>query len=410
MGTDKADLSTDGDTVYAFGPSDEVRVIPTDAGATYALRGNEGVRWVEADADARRLLVVGSEESLLWDLTTEGPAELGAVTGSGAMEFSRDGSVIYVADQGRHIRAVEFATGRTITTGRTIATSDEFGTIWALAPGGLVAGTMVDETAVRIEDLSTGSTRLPPPCTFPVAIDADARWIVSGQTGDAGCDGVVDLRSGEMIVEEPGGIGLAAIGPPGTISDGVAAYQTTMHERQPTTTLMIRDLSTGREIAHTDIDMWKPFFSNDGRFITFGSFENGGVVIDVEQVLDGTPVEDAIVLNPRLTGATSFPRVVGDDFVTGHAGQLLRFWRLDDGKLRLTLPVDSGDTTYIAPTPDDRYLFYETEGNLFRRFPMEIDDLIALAEQRAQRDFTVDECDRYALSDACEAWVRARAE
>lgn len=128
----------------------------------------------------------------------------------------------------------------------------------------------------------------------------------------------------------------------------------------------------------------------------------------MQLVLDGASLDDATVLNPRVEGATTFPVVVGDQLLTGHAGQVLRFWNLADGRTQLELPVSSGDSTFIAPSPDDDYLYYEDEGILVRRFPVDLDVLVDLAERRLQRDLRSSECERYRLSDDCERLLASR--
>jgi hypothetical protein len=97
--------------------------------------------------------------------------------------------------------------------------------------------------------------------------------------------------------------------------------------------------------------------------------------------------------------------VAGDDFVTGHDGRILRFWGASDDRPDFELDVQSRDTTFLATTPDARYLYYEADGDILRRFPLTVTDLVAEGETRAQRGFTVNECDRFALAEDCDDFV-----
>jgi WD40 repeat protein len=173
--------------------------------------------------------------------------------------------------------------------------------------------------------------------------------------------------------------------------------------------IVLYDASTSRRLGSLDVtesDAWRPFFSLDGRMLTFGSFKGGAFAIDIEQVLSGTRMADAVVLNPRIGGGpTTFTVAGGEHLVTGHSGETLRFWDLETKELWLSLPVDTGDSTMIAFTPDDRYLYYEARGGVLKRFPLDSGELVALARSRVQRDFSEDECDRFLIDSDCSAYA-----
>jgi WD40 repeat protein len=359
----------------------------------------------------------------LWDRTEAGPAELGAVTVGGEVwdvAFSIDDDVVYVNEQIgdlARVRAIDLGEGSTVAQADFGAGA---GFVYPVTtPAGLVAGWAPGGQS-RVEDLSTGDViaRLSP-CDVPGSIDAAGRWLLVSRgllmadfIADSGCrpgtSRVLDPQTGDVLLELPDDVVLSDIGPPGTISDGLIAYQSSPGSDEPAP-LVIRDLRSGELVGRlTTFSPWRPVFSNDGRYIASGSAEDGGIAIDVEQVLAGASADDAIVANPRLEGATTFPVVVGDYLVTGHAGEMLRFWRLTDRQQELALPVNSGDSTFLAPTPDDRYLYYEDEGHLLRRFPLDVAELVELAKRRVQRGFRADECERYELADDCESFVASQ--
>jgi hypothetical protein len=358
------------------------------------------------------MLAAGPGEALVWDLSRTGPSELGAISVEGQVwrgELSSDGSTAYVADpsggRGR-LRAIHVATGA------EVALADGFGQIPGVSVSpiatrdGIVAGWVGGGIPGRVVDLRTGRliTELDP-CDVPTSIDGAGRWLLATVTDrERGCGGpasrVIDPMSGDVLVTLPEWTGGSDIGPPGTISDGIAAAQVNGG-------IAFLDLATGADLGRIDIDSaWTPAFSSDGRHVALGSGDDGGFAIDVERVLAGDP-HDAIVMNPLPGAGATFSVVVGDHLITGHGGEVLRFWRLSDGSQDLALPTASIDSTYLFPTPDERFLYYESDGHLLRRFPLRLDDLVELAERRAQRWFRASECERYELADDCATFVAA---
>ena len=415
-----ARFTADGKHVFASGPSDEVRVMAIDGDQhpnELSLRGHPAVWDVTTNAAGDLLLASGEGEALLWDISPTGPPELGAIAVEGQVwraEFSDDGAMMYVADQpdGRgRMRAVDLAGGT------VLASDDDFGhtvdsNVSPLATtNGVVAGWVGGGRPGRVVDLHAGRviTELDP-CDVPTSIDGRGRWLlVTFLSALAGCNGpptsrILDPMTGDVLLTFPDVAGGSDIGPPGTISDGIAVYQGPGG-------IDFRDVTSGEHLGTIGIDgPWVPAFSGDGRYVTVGSADAGGFAIDVARVLAGDDA-GAVVMNPVVEGGgfTSFPVIVGDHLVTGHAGELLRFWRLSDGTQELALPVASGDSTYIVPTPDGRHLYYESEGHLLRRFPLRVTDLVELAERRLQRPFRVSECERFELADDCAAFVQARS-
>jgi hypothetical protein len=83
----------------------------------------------------------------------------------------------------------------------------------------------------------------------------------------------------------------------------------------------------------------------------------------------------------------------------------LRLWNINTGEHVIQVPVATTAPPYGIFTHEGDYLLYadQTEvGYLLRRFPLDHDEIIELAETRVTRGFTVAECRRYELSDqAC---------
>ncbi|MEM9747546.1 MAG: hypothetical protein AAF945_12695, partial [Actinomycetota bacterium] len=255
-------------------------------------------------------------------------------------------------------------------------------------------------------------------------LDADGTWLLVTvpeglrDTCEDRSSVVLDPATGEVLWTIPERISQADIGPSGTPSEGLVAYRANDGE----VAVVVRDLRSGDVVGRLPLlfSQWRPIFSNDGRYLTFGSFQDGGFAVDVERVLAGARIEEATIMNPDEGGITTVSVVAGDWFVTGHDGVRLRFWNLKSGELELALtvsessridvttPGNPGAATFIASSPDDRYLYYEDEGLLLRRFPLDADELIEFAESLVQRDFGVEQCERYQLADDCVEYLAAR--
>ena len=120
-------------------------------------------------------------------------------------------------------------------------------------------------------------------------------------------------------------------------------------------------------------------------------------------ILAGAEVEEAVALNKLVQGGpTTFTKAGGGYLVTGHSGEVLRFWHLDSGEAWLSLPVNSGSNTLHAMTPNGRYHYYEDAGGVVRRFPLDPEELAQLARERVQRDFTTEECTRFLITGSCD--------
>jgi hypothetical protein len=80
---------------------------------------------------------------------------------------------------------------------------------------------------------------------------------------------------------------------------------------------------------------------------------------------------------------------------------------LETGVEEMTLPVDTGRSTLFRITADGHTLYYQGADAVLRRFPLNHAELAALAEQRARRDFSMEECERFALADDCSNYEPA---
>jgi hypothetical protein len=170
-------------------------------------------------------------------------------------------------------------------------------------------------------------------------------------------------------------------------------------------TIDLLRMPSGEEIPSIVDDRYdfRPLsFSADGHFLTMGSDDSGAWVFDVAAVLDGATMEEAVAMNPRGIGAhATYSEMVGDILVFGEDGEVLRFYDQYTRTEFTALPVDTGRGTMLLPAANDRVLYYMDAEGTMRRLPLDVDELVTIAEQRLQRDFTEDECRQYEIAPDC---------
>jgi WD40 repeat protein len=79
----------------------------------------------------------------------------------------------------------------------------------------------------------------------------------------------------------------------------------------------------------------------------------------------------------------------------------VRLWDLATGDMIVELNADPTQGYAVEFSPDGNYLYYGDTGDVLRRYPLDTDELIELAESRLTRDLTPDECRRYLGSIDC---------
>jgi DNA-binding SARP family transcriptional activator/WD40 repeat protein/energy-coupling factor transporter ATP-binding protein EcfA2 len=150
-------------------------------------------------------------------------------------------------------------------------------------------------------------------------------------------------------------------------------------------------------------------FDPQGRWLAGSNTGGRAWVLEMEAVVDGTSGEDAIVFDKIVHDGSS--RVaLNDDGVLATAGNgdgLVRLWDIESGALLTEFRTDRIDAApvgspWVEFSPDGEYLLYADAGGILRKYLLDTDDLVELAEQRLTRGFTAAECDRYLIPDRCE--------
>jgi len=285
-----------------------------------------------------------------------------------------------------------------------------------------------------VRDLASGAfvTRLPS-CTVPRAFSHDGSMVVlDGGTLCAGRDPsddeprsrVIDVVTGEQRLD----LGSTSIGhgSPGAVFNPAGVFAAdrflavNFDHGLEAGRLGIYDLSGDEPIAIVDpradtigvdggvsgLEVRTIAFDPTGRYLAAVGSEGRAFVLDMAQLVAGGPATDAVVFDRIVeSGLLIGVDLDGDGVLaTGTFGSL-RLWNIHTGEHITDIPVE-GD---IPPQPrfssDGDYLYYVDDPGfdlaVVRRFPMDTDELTALAESRVTRGLSGDECLRFLGSREC---------
>jgi WD40 repeat protein len=151
-----------------------------------------------------------------------------------------------------------------------------------------------------------------------------------------------------------------------------------------------------QEIVHTMEDLAETMaFTADGtRLVTAGSY--GARVWDVRS-WERTAAFDG------HAGRVSVAALAPDGATVATAGtdRTVRLWDSTNGRERLTLQGHEQEVTDIAFSDDGTKLVTAGLDGVARVWALDLDDLIAIAEDKLTRGFTEAECREYLHMNAC---------
>jgi WD40 repeat protein len=91
----------------------------------------------------------------------------------------------------------------------------------------------------------------------------------------------------------------------------------------------------------------------------------------------------------------------GMSVATGHADGTVRLWDPDTGVQQLVLRGDEGRVAHVVFGPEESTLASVGDDGLVRVWALDLDDLIAIAEDRLTRGLSDDECRQYLHFEGC---------
>ena len=368
------------------------------------------------------------EDALLWDVSPEGVSELGAIRllePQWGFQISSDERWLAysvstnnggpIGDPVDGLRLIDLVTGD-----ETVINRGE----WNSVPTGLrlvnadftMVGSLTLEGVSTMRSLPTWDLlREFDSCRTPLAVTPDnSRVALSGW----GCgtqdpphsakSAVVDLRSGEEIFSLPYQmLWSAEFNPEGVFAGGSLLAATDQ------VSVGIWDMADGRLLGtldRTDHDEFGNIlvvtFDPTGRYLVGGTTGGAVWVADLERVLAGDDMADALVFNRQAhTGAAPVPAMNGQGVVaTAGFDGMVRLWDLRTENLILEFATNVG-IPVVRFSPDGSELLYP-DGLSIRRMPVDPHELRDLADELLTRDFLPDECARYATPGRCQNVTR----
>lgn len=245
----------------------------------------------------------------------------------------------------------------------------------------------------------------------PLAVSADAGFVaVNARRPDMPDDlrgwrcQVWDTNATARVLDCDYGAHSAAFGKPPGRGGPLAAINRHMSD------VFLHDLGNGELIGSLDpfaLGLTNHFgiaFSPNGRLLAGGSKEGMVWVVDVMDTLAGTPMKDAVIFTMfSHTGPTIKPEIT-DAGVLATAGydSHVRLWDIEDGSILsdFTIDLPPAQLPSLRFTHDQKALLYVEAGNLIRRFPLDVNELMNLADRSTTRSLTDDERRRHGLAEA----------
>jgi WD40 repeat protein/DNA-binding SARP family transcriptional activator len=423
VGTPNAiDWSPDGHLLAIAELAGSVRIIdPATGQDVMALRGSDSsVGGLAFAPNGTRLASVSiAGELLIWDVTADGPPELGTrAVESGRPEvwsISPNGKEVGVSTNRGTFERLDADTGEALgsLTGQIV----QYG-FFEVVPSPdwrLVASVATDGTAA-VRDMASFTTVFKlPPCTSPKAfspdgsllvLDARSPCTVFAGSGDPPFDAppgtdlrsrVIDLASGRVVLdlgETP--IFVAVFNPDGLFSAGRYLAVGALDG------LRLYDVTTGQLLATGDPDALTPSFDAQGRLLAWGTRTGLAQVVDVSRIVDGATTDEATVFKVAAhNGSVDKPVLTDDGLLATRAETLLRVWDVATGDLVVEMPMAPDvSSRRLTVGPNGSYVLY-AEGSVLRKYYIDHDRLIELARNRLTRGFSADECHRYLDSAEC---------
>jgi WD40 repeat protein len=365
------------------------------------------------------------EDALLWDVSPEGMSELGGVPlgePQWGFQISSDERWLSysvstnnggpIGDPVDGLRLIDLMTGDEMVVSQGQWNSVPAGLRWVNADFTMVGSLTLQGVSTVRGIPAWNLLREFDECRTPLAITPDnSRVVLSGWgCGDrvapeSARSSVVDLASGEEIFSLPYQVLWSAeFNPEGAFEGGsllAATDQISVGIWDTTDGTMLGNLDRA---DHDEFgNLMNVTFDPSGRYLVGGT--TGGVVwvVDLERVIAGEDMADALVFNRQAhTGAVPVPAISSQGIVaTAGFDGMVRLWDLQSENLILEFESNVG-IPVVRFSPDGTELLYP-DGLSIRRMPVDPHQLRSLAGELLTRDFLADECAQYARPSRCEA-------
>jgi WD40 repeat protein len=225
-----------------------------------------------------------------------------------------------------------------------------------------------------------------------IAFSPDGNLVAT--SGFDGTAKVWDARTGTLVHEITGHDGLVlgvAFSPDGKV---LATSSTDA-------TAKIWDMQTGGllfTLEEHQAGLPDITYSPDGAMLATGSGDGTAIIWDAET---GANLLTLVGHNSQIQSVAFSPD--GKLLATGSEDSTAKVWDVETGREMLTLPGSLGAVNGVAfnPLEGGSHLVVSSGDGVTRVFLMHIDTLITLAQSRATRSLTIEECQKYLHMETC---------
>jgi WD40 repeat protein len=400
-----------------------ISVIDVESGEEVTrLAGNDSlVSLMAFTPDGRKLVsaYVGGD-TLVWDVTPAGPPELEALTIEGgphagfavAVEGNQVG-VFTTQDPETEWKPGGFEVHNLLTGEVTMTLTEEWVDTWSNrspSPDLSLVGSFPVDGNATIRKIPTNEVVAEfDHCTNVVAFSPDNSLVLINRTdcGDETSQ-VIRIDSQEPVLELyerlPNGaeeplrwVYSAAFNPEGVA--GAGRYLALTNQVM----VQLWDIQEGSIVGELTSEDWggslHVAFDPGGRFLSVGTLAGRVWVADMERVLAGKPLEEAMIFDQVVHAGPARPSITEAGILaTAGSDGLVRLLDIRSGKALVEFRIGPGPVPAVAFAPDGSYLLYTDEmGTVLRRLYLDPERLVAIAHQRLTRQLTADECRQYLL-------------
>lgn len=438
---DSATFSPDG-SLFAFSDgSIHVWRLDLNDGATITsqeILNIPGGAYVKFSPDGQRLAAVSGNEVKVWDASTgrELLTLFGHTGWAMGIDFSPDGKQLTSTSLDGTVKIWSLLPGHETVTVASPLTG--YGTRVAYNPNGGEFATNGGDGSAMLWDAKTGELRLVMRGhdleVLNIAFSRDGTRLATGSLD--GNTIVWDIATGRKLFTLSGhefGVRDIAFSPDGSLLatggfDGTAKIWdlqsgTLLHEiaGHQGLVLGVAFSSDGTRLATSSTDgtakIWVAgtgellftlsghnsgipdiTFSPDGRKIATGSSDGTAIIWDAATAV---PI---LTLTGHSAGIQSVAfNADGTMLATGSEDNTARLWDAASGDEILTLPGSGGGVKGVAfnPAPGDKHLVVSSGDGIVRVFLLDMDELLELAQSRATRPLTMEECKKYLHMEQC---------
>jgi serine/threonine protein kinase/WD40 repeat protein len=366
---------------------------------------SDDIRGVAFSPDSARVASIhGNGQLLIWDLMPEREAltlvnndsdeDFGAI----GLAYSPDGQRLIATGPSTTPNIWDVQTGQKLLT---LTGHSARVTAVAWSADGTILATAAEDTAI-IWDATTASIRFTltghTGRIYSIAFSPDSNRLVTSSFDTS--LRIWNVQTGELeltLTQENAADSRGVAWSP----DGLHIANTfTGFDAQHGSHLYIRNALTGeveRDIALGDVGlMGLVAYNPDGTRI-LATLPN----MQVYSVWDAQTGEKVLTLPGHGVNTTSIAfSPDGTVIATGGLDNWAQVWDANTGELLLDL-FNSGMTNRLAISPDGSQLAIQDDTSTTWIYVLQIEDLIALAESRLTRSFTVEECQQYLHTDVC---------